>query len=434
MKMRAAPWILVLAASWHLPPSPEAEGGARRHRAAFLDGYVIEKVADTGTPVPGGVGAFAEFGTPSIGGGTVAFRGDGADGQKGVYSRSGGALGVVADLHTPVPGGEGHFASFDPAVLDGGISVSSEGTVAFRGRSLTRLGLFTNATGPLSLLVDDTFATPGQPAATFANFFHLSHDGGQVAFTAVSDGFHQGLYIADGSALTVVADSNTLIPDGTVTFSDFGLSGPGGHPSLHAGEVAFVGSGGHPYHGVYRYRAGELSTVADQDTPVPGGGTTFASFSAPDIHGGEVVFRSGGIYRAGTGGLARVARGLDAGVAGLAYAFGPPAIHGGQVVFDRQLYYVIEPYIAWRLKVGLYTRADGWLQTVVDGSRASRIDGKRVKEVVSGQEALSDGVFAFKATFADGAQGIYVARPEVGDAGRRPRRRSAAAAILPQEG
>jgi hypothetical protein len=39
-----------------------------------------------------------------------------------------------------------------------------------------------------------------------------------------------------------------------------------------------------------RYQGGVLSTVADQDTLVPGGGATFDFFSEPDVHAGEVVF------------------------------------------------------------------------------------------------------------------------------------------------
>lgn len=428
------PWIALLLVTPSLMPlSSQAEGGARRARAAFLEGYVIERVADTHTPVPGGAGAFVALGTPSIGGGTVAFRGDGADGQKGVYVWTRDALGVAADLHTPAPGEESNFTFFGSAAVDGGVSVSSEGTVAFIARSSTRVGIYTNVTGPLTRLVDDTFATPGEPTRTFSNFFHVSHDAGQFAFTAVSDGFHQGLYLADGLAFAVVADSATPMPDGTVLFSDFGLSGPGGHPSLHAGEVAFIGSGGHPHAGVYRYRDGALSTVADQDTPVPGGRGTFAFFSEPDVHASEVVFRSDGIYRAGASGLTRVARPLDAGVAGFAYGYGPPAIHAGRVVFDRHLYYVIQPYLSWLLKSGVYTRVDGALQTVADSSRASRLDGKRVKEFASGQEALSGGVFAFKATFADGSHGIYVARPAVVETVGTPARRSAASAVFPEE-
>jgi len=59
------------------------------------------------------------------------------------------------------------------------------------------MGIYTNKTGPLSILVDNTFPVPRNPAGTFGNFFMMSSDGGQVAFTAVSDGFLQGLYLAD---------------------------------------------------------------------------------------------------------------------------------------------------------------------------------------------------------------------------------------------
>jgi len=181
--------------------APREDGDPERIQAPVLSGYVVEKIADTSTPLPAGTGAFAAFGVPSIDGGTVAFRADGDMGQKGVYALVGNTLTKVADLDTPIPGGAGNFTYFENVALDGQVSVSSDGSVAFIGQSDAggshRMGIYTNKTGPLSILVDNTFPVPRNPAGTFGNFFMMSSDGGQVAFTAVSDGFLQGLYLAD---------------------------------------------------------------------------------------------------------------------------------------------------------------------------------------------------------------------------------------------
>ena len=89
--------------------APREDGDRERIQAPVLFGYVVEKIADTSTPLPAGTGAFAAFGVPSIDGGTVAFRADGDMGQKGVYALVGNTLTKVANLDTPVPGGGGQF-------------------------------------------------------------------------------------------------------------------------------------------------------------------------------------------------------------------------------------------------------------------------------------------------------------------------------------
>ena len=115
--------------------APREDGDRERIQAPVLFGYVVEKIADTSTPLPAGTGAFAAFGVPSIDGGTVAFRADGDMGQKGVYALVGNTLTKVANLDTPVPGGAGNFTYFANVALDGQVSVSSDGSVAFIGQS-----------------------------------------------------------------------------------------------------------------------------------------------------------------------------------------------------------------------------------------------------------------------------------------------------------
>jgi hypothetical protein len=424
--MKKAHGFLCMAAlATVVAPAGSGEGGdrvqqarARARRLApaaepALPGYVIERVARTGEAIPGGSGGFVALGVPCINGGTVAFRGDGPDGQKGVYAWREGALARVADLDTPAPGAGGNFTFFGSTALEGSVSVASDGSVAFHGQSAARHGIYTDRMGALTMLVDSSFAVPGNPGGAFGNFFHLSHDAGQVAFTAVSTGFRQGLYLTDGSSLSVVADPDILMPGSTLPFSDFGLSGSGGTPSLHAGDIAFVGSADNQHRGLYASVGGILIRIADQSTVMPGAGTG-QFFEEPDLHAGEIAFRTGaGIYRAGAGGLELVARERNVASSGFGTVLGPPAIEGPRVMFDRHFYYVLQPYLSLLVKAGVYTRLDGGeLQAVVDSSRRSRLDRKRVKTARSGNEGLSGGRYAFLATFGDGSQGIYVARPE----------------------
>ncbi|HEY9666468.1 MAG TPA: PEP-CTERM sorting domain-containing protein [Coleofasciculaceae cyanobacterium] len=144
-------------------------------------------VADENTPVPGGIGNFDYFRSSSLANGNVAFFGFASTligndytSQQGIYTNIGGSLNVVADLDTPVPGGQGNFVTFDYPVLD------QNGNVAFKG---------------------------------FESFFS-----------------QQGIYTNIGSSLNVVADTNTAIPDGTKNFQSFG------NFSFDNENIVFLGS------------------------------------------------------------------------------------------------------------------------------------------------------------------------------------------------
>jgi hypothetical protein len=393
-------------------PSPDED--AERVRAETLAGYVIEKVADTATSIPAGTGNFTAFGTPSIHGGTIAFRADGASGQKGVYALIAGTLTKVADLNTPVPGGPGNFTFFSAAAIDGLVSVASDGSVAFLGQfGANRHGIYTNRTGPLSIMVDDTFPVPGNPTGHYENFFSVSHDAGRVAFTGVSDGFVQGLYLANGSTVSRIADTSTPKPGGTGPFVDFGLSSSSGDPSLSGLDVVFTSQGPMNESGVYGRIGGVLTVVADRNTLVPGTTTPFGSFFTAAIRDGDIAFESGGIYVNHGSGLETVADRTThiPGTLARFTDFGPPALDAGKVVFSGRKIVQPLPFIAYLVKSGVFTDLAGPLQSIVSRSFTARLDGKLVKEVFSGSEAASDGSFTFRVIFFGGGEGIYVARP-----------------------
>jgi hypothetical protein len=133
-------------------------------------------VADTSTAVPEGTGTFADFRFPVIGTGGLAFLGISGDQQDGIYLFNGTTLAKAADTSTLVPGGPGHFTDF---------------------------------LGP-------------------------SMGDGSVAFAAQGSSGEQGIYVFNGTTLSVVADTNTTAPGGTAHFT--GFSTP---PEISGGSVAF---------------------------------------------------------------------------------------------------------------------------------------------------------------------------------------------------
>jgi hypothetical protein len=410
--MTSRSWVLGLSALIFAVP---AAAGGRRARPA-LTGYVVEKIADLATPIPEGTGSFIRLGVPAIDGGVIAFVGQGADGQSGVYRWENGVLSRIADRTTAVPGAPGTFTRFGTPGLDGTVSVAPDGSVAFVGNG----GAYTDATGVLTPLVDAATPVPERPLSTFENVFSISYDGGQLAFTAVSTGFHQGLYLTDGKSVSLVADQATPIPGGLGTFRDFGLTSATGKPSLSAGDVVFtsngVVAGGIPQSGVYGRIGGALVVIADRHTPLPGRrSATFGPFSdGVDIHNGTVAFRNAdGIFRTTSAGLEKVVneRTRMPGYILPFRVFLPPAVEHGRVAFGGEFVFEFPPTFVRVLRVGLYSDVLGPLGVVVDSTRASRLDGRRIKQVWSGMEALSDGRITFRVILADDWQGVYLARP-----------------------
>src|SRR5262249_20594926 len=81
--------------------------------------YVFTKVADTDTPVPGGVNTFGSFSPPSVSGSRVAFTAVDSAGSAGVYTWQGGVFRVVADATTGIPDSTETFTTFGPPSISG---------------------------------------------------------------------------------------------------------------------------------------------------------------------------------------------------------------------------------------------------------------------------------------------------------------------------
>ncbi|MEK6224246.1 MAG: hypothetical protein N2A97_05215, partial [Thermodesulfobacteriales bacterium] len=110
--------------------------------------------------------------------------------------------------------------------------------------------------------------------------------------------------------LDLVADQQTPIPSGFGAFDE--LTDPVSLDTLES--EAFIGSA-NPAQGIYTEIGGSLMLVADENTPVPGGGSgNFFGFGNPvSLGGGDVAFTGlgssgqNGIYTYIAGTLALVA-------------------------------------------------------------------------------------------------------------------------------
>jgi hypothetical protein len=386
-------------------------------RAAFADGVAITftKIADTDTTVPGSPSNFEFFSIPSIAGENVVFKAaEASSGEEGIYKSVGGALSVVADTTTPIPGGSGNFDVFyfNPAV-------DEEGRVAFYGWSYGIVyteGIYKSVGGSLSVVADLTTPIPGGSGNFDIDFGRPSIDGGNVVFPGDSGGVStEGIYTDAGGSLSVVVDTSTTIPGSASTFDG------AYEPSISGGNVAFggVASSVSYEEGIYKSVGGSLSVVADLDTTIPGSSDTFLTFgSAPSISGENVAFVNDtvadGVYKDVGGSLSVVANwstpipGGSGNFFGFRGRLGPvfgsqsgASISGENVAFAA---YGLD-------REGIYIEIAGVLHKVIDTTDI--LDGKTISTLSMGIDGLSGRRVAFEAYFDDTSQGIFVATVSV---------------------
>ena len=247
----------------------------------LFNGSSLVRVVDRNTPIPpGGVGNFAGFGPVAISGDNVVFEGSGtAFGQPGIYLFDRTALGRVADTTTPIPGGTGHFVLFE------GSPVINGNQVAFKGvGSNGQRGIYLFDGSTLDRVADTSTTVP-EGTDTFADFRFPVIGAGGLAFLGISEDQREGIYLFNGTTLVKAADTSTLVPGGPGHFTDFR------GPTIGDGIVAFSAQGSSGEQGIYVFNGTTLSVVADTKTTAPGGTANFTAFSTPPlISGGSVAF------------------------------------------------------------------------------------------------------------------------------------------------
>jgi hypothetical protein len=243
----------VLFGGTHDTPEVRSQDGL--YRAA---GGAVTRVVDAATPIPGGSGNFELVGEIGMDASGFAFTRPhpGSSWDDGIYRNLGAGLQTVADLSTVAPHSGTPFESFNAF----GYDARAVAFMASAGGGKTAVYLHD---GTLRLVASRQTPYPGsgQNFVGFAN--RLATSKGRVAFMGFWNPPGQpskiGLFVADGEALTLVAEEGGVL-DGRV-ISEIDLS-QGGFDSPHlAFTVAFADGGNALF----------LSTVPVADPPPPAG-------------------------------------------------------------------------------------------------------------------------------------------------------------------
>lgn len=360
-------------------------------------------IADTNTPIPNGTGNFTQFTfSPTLSGGTVAFRAAGNGGQQGIYTGDGTSLTRVADLTTPIPDGVGNFTGFSSGAR---VGISASG-IAFSGfGSSSQQGIYTTIGGGLSKVVDRNTQTP-EGTGTYTSFSTVDLSGTTIGFGGSRSGSpaQVGLYtVSGGGAPVLVVNNNTPLPSGGGTFSGTQFS-----PLIVSGTSAvFRGLGPANVPVLALSSGGVLTSLVDTSTAIPGGTGNFTGLAFPDYNGTTMVFTAAGsnsqsgLY-ASTGGTVSLLADTNTPI--------PEGMGNFTTFFASAI------------------NADGLVATLASGSNGQSgiylSDGSALSKVVavgdsieghtvSGVSLVAGGfdgsMIAFQASFSGGSSGLYVA-------------------------
>lgn len=278
---------------------------------------------------------------------------------------------------------------FPPSLSAGSVAFTA---VDFVGASGVYLQL---PDQPLETVVDTTMAIPGGVGNFFAFPGPPALDGGQVAFRG-SDGLgFGGIYLYNGESLAVVANKATV--DLSITTD----------PALSMGHVAFRAFGTLSFVGVYTGDAdGVTAKVVDGD-PVPGAEDDFSMLGPrPGLDGAALFFQGTGV--SGKDGIFRQQGGDTSPVADtdtLAPGTLNPFIGFGQSVSARGggvAFHALDS----DNKDGVYVEAGGLLTTAARAGDS--VPGSDAAFVGFEEVSVDGGDVAFLGY--GGSQGIYLRR------------------------
>lgn len=413
--------------TWRLPAivcSAAALWIVAEERRAVADLIDFTQIAGPNTASPSGGGNFTGFALPTIENGTVYFYGGTAgNATLGIYSNSGGMINTIADTTTPIPGGSGNFGFLSAPSVSGG-------TVAFTGGvNNSNEGVYTVSTsgGALTRIADQSTTAPDEVFDnTFNSFGGATTNGGTVAFKGEATFSGEGIYSQSGGTLTKIVDLSTDIPGaGGANFQHFS------QPSLaENGTLVFRGNNGFEqpsaddnFEGIYTSSGGILSTVADTETPMPNESVEFDDFGDTSIDGdGTVAFRAegpdpadpnaltqGGVYTSDGGSLDVIADLNTAAPDGgnfLAFFGGNTPIDGNNVAFTAFHGSLATPST---IEEGLYFSRDGVLSPLLHVG--DTLDGRVIEFIFLGREAMEGNTLAFLVQFDDpnSLQAVYTA-------------------------
>lgn len=362
--------------------------------------FTFTKIADTGTAIPSGSGAFTDLRYPSVRGTNAVFYGEGTTGQMGIYFWNGTSLARVADLATPVPGGGGNFTN-----INFNAYAISTNSVVFIGSSSSGIGLYQGINNTLTRLVDSSMAIPSG-SGTFNGFGGPRIDNnGALAFTGRGPG-QQGIYLYNNGTPVKVADKSTTLPGG----ANYGVTDVA---TLRGGRIAFWNYTAANYNGIYFWDGATFSRVAYTNTLIPGFGIPFEQLnSPPDFDAGQVLFKCStftGGYKAGIYQVNPDGSGLTT------LVDSTMTIPGGTDLFNDFLGFqrangvlVFVGYGPPSYQRGVYTLSNNVIARVLGPN--DPLGGKVVSQADMLDTGFVDGMLGMLVSFTDNSKGIYLTR------------------------
>jgi hypothetical protein len=277
-------------------------------------------VADLTTPIPAGAGNFIAFSALDLVGlpvepcRTASFIGSGDANQVGIYTTNIGSsacatpLARLVDTGTAIPNGTGSFTAFPALDLVASPGDPIRPAVFIGAGSAGQMGIYSaNITGgtsptPLTALADTSTVIPGG-SGTFTGFAALdlvappTETCRTASFIGTGDANQSGIYSRSYGAscptsLTRLVDTTTAIPGGSGTFTGFTALSATEQTGAAASSLVFIGRGTNGQQGVYRVTAPPVNVtrIADLTTPIPGGTGNFTGFVALTAYGDHTAF------------------------------------------------------------------------------------------------------------------------------------------------
>lgn len=364
------------------------------------------RIADNTTAVPGTGGTFAGVGTPANDGGRLAFSARNDSATQGVYLWDNGTMSRVADTNTPLPGG---------GTLD-----SIIGEPSIEGANVSYSGLGPGTAGQYALLggLQTLIARIGLTplpglSGTIGNWSSGWLDNGRIAFYATRFCGQEGLYLWNQGQLSSIADTNTPIPGGSGTFTSFhncvgGVPGP----CYQDNQLVFAAYGSNGQYGVYT-AAGGLKRLLDLSTPSPIG-SAFLSVNPPVTDLGIVAISAN--TDSGVVGYLQDCLGTHVIVdpttpypgSTLPFGFVPPFFGAGRICMDDGMvvFFGVTPDSS---AIGMYGYQHGQIFKILESS--DMLDGDTGTPNYR-REGLSGNLLAFR-HLRNSGQALYVA--EIGE-------------------
>jgi len=365
----------------------------------FTQAQTFTLIADNHTPVPGGTGTFSGFyDNRAIHQGNVVFIGWDSQNKTGIYSFKNGQLAIVADTHTTVPGTTSLFSTFNDVDF-------ARSRIAFTGAwAGGNQGVFLKS-GQDPLQAWATTATTGKKYFQGISLFQrkLVVTGGVNLVDGFGNHSESVMSIPRQDTARVLVDTNTSKPEGgtyvgydqTVKLAATGLL----FTEIIPNTIPTAA-------GIYEIPSGSSVPVlvANQQTAVPNGSGSFQGYLGIDWDGGEVAFSgltSLGpfLYAATSPSTVRVIvdwstpmpdGGTFSGVAN------PVAYEGGTFVF--------EGYGGGG--IGLFTSQNGVISTVLKAG--DQLNGRTVSDAFCYEGGKSGSHLLIRVLYSDFTNALYL--------------------------